>query len=337
MEVLKDHVFKRIAVVGGGAFGTALAQTLRLAGRDVALWARSAAVVAEINDRHTNSTYLPGVTLDPQLIATTDLGMVARADLVLMVTPAQATRATAEALARYVAPSVPIVICAKGIEQASGQRLSSIVGGIVPGSPIAVLSGPGFAADVVRGLPTAVTLAVADADMGAALAGAMGYRNFRIYWCGDMAGVELGGAVKNVVAIAAGIVVGKKLGASAHAALVTRGFAELRRFCAMQGAQAETMQGLSGFGDLLLTASSPQSRNMSLGIALGEGLRLSDILASRKSVSEGVATAAAVVALAQKHGLDMPIAAAVHGICSGAITVDAAMDGLLSRPFKAED
>ena len=330
-------VIERIAVLGGGAFGTALAQTLRLAGRTVALWARNGDVVAEINERHTNSIYLPGVTLDAHLPATTDLAVVSDADLVLLVTPAQATRATAQLLAAYVRTNVPIVVCAKGIEQSSGQRLSKILAEIMPMAPLAVLSGPAFAADVVRGLPTAVTLATADASLGAVLAATIGYRNFRVYWSDDVAGVELGGSVKNVLAIAAGIVVGKRLGASAHAALVTRGFAELRRFGISLGARPETLQGLSGLGDLLLTASSPQSRNMSLGQALGEGRTLQDVLSGRRSVSEGVATAAAVVEIARRRGLEMPIAEAVHAICTGAVTVDAAMAGLLSRPFKAED
>lgn len=331
------RVFSRIAVIGGGAFGTALAQTLRLAGRNVMLWARNAAVVSEINAQHTNSIYLPGVTLDPQVFATTAMDSVRSADLVLLVTPAQTTRATARLLAPHLAPGVPIVICAKGIEQTTGQRLSAIVAEIAPEAPLAVLSGPAFAADIVRGLPTAVTLATADATLGAALASTIGYRNFRIYWSDDIAGVELGGSVKNVLAIAAGIVAGKQLGASAHAALVTRGFAELRRFGMALGARPATLQGLSGLGDLLLTASSPQSRNMSLGRALGEGHALSEILASRRSVAEGIATAAAVTALARQHALEMPIADAVDAICTGAITVDAAMTGLLSRPFKAED
>ncbi len=329
--------FAAIAVIGGGAFGTALAQTLAQAGRDVTMMARNAAVVGEINGQHNNGVYLPGVTLDPRITATTDFSRLAQADVVLLVTPAQATRATIELAVRHVRPGVPIVICAKGIEQTSGQRLSTVVASVMPDAPIAVLSGPAFAADIVRGLPTAVTLAAADAALGTALAGLIGTRHFRIYWSDDIVGVELGGAVKNVLAIAAGIVAGKRLGASAHAALVTRGFAELRRFGGALGAKPETLQGLSGLGDLLLTASSPQSRNMSLGIGLGEGRALGELLGSRRSVCEGVATAAAVVALARTHALDMPIAEAVHAICTGATTVDVAVAGLLARPFKAED
>ena len=333
----KSDTFARIGVIGGGAWGTALAQTLRLAGRDVTLWARDRAVVDDINNQRCNSAYLPGVALDVGLVATPDLARAASADLVLLVTPAQVTRATALSIAPHLRAGVPIVICAKGIEQASGKRLSTVLGEVLPHAPIAVLSGPGFAGDVVRGLPTAVTLACGDAVLGESLAATIGYRNFRIYWSDDVAGVELGGAVKNVLAIAAGIVEGKKLGASAHAALVTRGFAELRRFGATMGAKPQTLTGLSGLGDLLLTCGSAQSRNMSLGRGLGEGRALADILGSRRSVSEGVATAAAVVALAKSHKLDMPIAEAVHAICEGKLAVDAALAALLARPFKAED
>ncbi len=329
--------FGHIAVVGGGAFGTALAQTLCLAGRHARLWSRNGDVVSEINGHHANSVYLPGIALDARLHATSDIGVTAGADLVLLVTPAQATRETAERLAPHLGRGVPVVICAKGIEQTTGKRLSVVLGDVLPETPVAVLSGPAFAADIVRGLPTAVTLASHDAALGSAMAATIGYRNFRIYWTDDVAGVELGGSVKNVLAIAAGIVAGKQLGASAHAALVTRGFAELRRFGAALGARPATLQGLSGLGDLLLTASSAQSRNMSLGRALGEGRTLADILASRRSVSEGVATAEAVVSLARQHGVDMPIAEAVHAICAGTVSVDAAVGALLSRPFKAED
>jgi glycerol-3-phosphate dehydrogenase (NAD(P)+) len=331
------QTFPRISVIGGGAFGTALAQTLRLAGRTVTLWARNSSVVAEITDHHTNTAYLPGIALDAGINATTDLARAAHADLILLVTPAQATRTIAQTLRPHLSANVPIVICAKGIEQSTSQRLSTILTTELPTNPLAVLSGPGFAADIVRGLPTAVTLACADADLGAALATTIGYRHFRIYWTDDIIGVELGGAIKNVLAIAAGIADGKKLGASAHAALVTRSFAELRRFGQALGAKPATLSGLSGLGDLLLTCGSPQSRNMSLGRGLGEGRTLAEILGARRSVSEGVATAAAVVALARQHNLDMPIAEAVHAICTGTTTVDAAMAALLARPFKAED
>jgi glycerol-3-phosphate dehydrogenase (NAD(P)+) len=214
-----------------------------------------------------------------------------------------------------------------------GQVLSEAL----PEATLAVLSGPSFAADVARGLPAALTLATADAELGQRLAEAIGYRNFRLYWSDDLIGVQLGGAIKNVLAIAAGVVDGKALGASAHAALVTRGFAEMRRLGAALGARAETLAGLSGLGDLLLTCGSPQSRNMSLGRALGQGQKLDDVLGSRRSVAEGVYTAAAVVRVAGENAVEMPIAAAVQAIVTDALDVDTAIETLLARPFKAED
>lgn len=329
--------FRTIAVFGAGAWGTALAETLCRAGRDVLLWARSPVVVGEITARRTNSAYLPGVTLSPTFAATTDLAAAAGRDILLLVAPAQQTRALAETLAPLVRPGTPAVLCAKGIEQASGKLLVEVLAEAWPGAVPAVLSGPSFADDVVRGLPAALTIATADPALGQNLAAAIGYRNFRLYWSNDLAGVQLGGAVKNVLAIAAGILDGRKLGASAHAALVTRGFAELRRFGEALGARAETLMGLSGLGDLLLTCGSAQSRNMSLGRALGQGQSLADVLSARRSVSEGVHTAAAVARIATDRGLEMPIAVAVAAIVAGRLTVDAAIEALLARPFKAED
>ena len=328
--------FDSIGVIGGGAWGTALAQTLRLAGREVRLWAREAEVADEINARHANSAFLPGVTLDPGLRATTELADIAALDVVLMVAPAQHVRATAGALARHLPAGKPIVLCAKGLEQATGKLLGQVLAETIPHATQAVLSGPSFAADVARGLPAALTLATADEALGQGLATALGYRQLRIYWSSDTIGVQLGGAVKNVLAIAAGIVDGKSLGASAHAALVTRGFAELRRFGEALGARADTLMGLSGLGDLLLTCGSAQSRNMSLGRALGQGQTLQAVLGSRRSVSEGVFTAAAVVRVAADKGVDMPICQAVSAIVEGKLTVDAAIEALLSRPQRAE-
>ncbi|MBS0240976.1 MAG: NAD(P)-dependent glycerol-3-phosphate dehydrogenase [Proteobacteria bacterium] len=327
---------RSIGVVGAGAWGTALAQTARLAGREVALWAREAEVADEINSAHRNSIFLPGVALDPGLVATNDLAEIAEKDAILLVPPAQHVRATAIALAPLMAPGTPVVICAKGIEQATGKLMGEVLRESLAAARLAVLSGPSFAADVARGLPAALTLACADSEVGQALAEAVGYRNFRLYWSDDTIGVELGGALKNVLAIAAGIVDGKALGASAHAALVTRGFAEMRRLGAALGARPETLAGLSGLGDLVLTCGSPQSRNMSLGRALGQGQKLEDVLGSRRSVAEGVYTAAAVMRLARQHAIEMPIAAAVDAIVSGALDVDTAIDTLLKRPFRAE-
>ncbi len=324
-------------VIGGGAWGTALAQTLRLAGRDVVLWAREAETVDDINARHVNRTFLPGIDLDPALKATTRLADVARCDAVLMVAPAQHVRGVAGELAVHMRGDQPLVLCAKGLEQSSGRLMSDVIAEALPNVTLAVLSGPSFAADVARGLPAALTLACRNEAIGKQLAERIGYKHFRLYWSSDITGVELGGAVKNVLAIAAGIVDGKGLGASAHAALVTRGFAELRRLGDALGARPETMMGLSGLGDLLLTCGSPQSRNMSLGRALGQGVSLQEILGGRVAVTEGVYTAAAVSALARQHRLDMPISQAVHAILEGRMPVDDAISALMERPFKAED
>jgi glycerol-3-phosphate dehydrogenase (NAD(P)+) len=328
--------FQFIGIVGGGAWGTALAQTLCQAGRDVVLWAREAEVVAEINAAHTNTAFLPGVTLHRGIRAAADLADMGSRDVVLMVAPAQHVRGVSADLGRHLPPGKPVVVCAKGLEQATGKLLGEVLAETLPQATLASLSGPSFAADVARGLPAALTLATAEETLGEALASALGSRTLRIYWSGDVTGVQLGGAVKNVLAIAAGIVDGRGLGASAHAALVTRGFAELRRFGAALGARPETLMGLSGLGDLLLTCGSPQSRNMSLGRALGQGQALAAVLGSRRSVAEGVYTAAAVARLAAARGIDMPICQAVAAIVEGRLSIDAAIEALLSRPQRAE-
>ncbi|MFV0368879.1 MAG: NAD(P)H-dependent glycerol-3-phosphate dehydrogenase [Hyphomicrobiaceae bacterium] len=325
-----------IGVIGGGAWGTALAQTVRLAGRNAVIWAREPDVVDDINARHVNAQFLPGIPLDTSLRATGNLIDIAQTDAILMVAPAQHVRAVATELRPHLKPGQPIINCAKGIERATGKVMGTVLAEALPDALLAALSGPSFAADVARGLPTALTIACDREDIGRDLAEALGYRHFRLYWSSDRIGVELGGAVKNVLAIAAGIVAGKTLGASAHAALVARGFAELRRFAAAYGAQPETMMGLSGLGDLILTCGSPQSRNMSLGRELGQGRALKDILGQRKAVTEGVWTAAAVIKLARAKGVEMPIAEAVHAIVEGHAEVDDAIAALLSRPFKAE-
>ena len=280
--------------------------------------------------------FLPGVTLDPGLGPRPNWPISPPATWSSWWRrPSTCARAGAD-LAPHLAHGKPLVICAKGLEQATGKLLGEVVGESLPQATLAVLSGPSFAADVVRGLPAALTLACADEALGTRLVETLGNRPFRLYRSTDLDGVQLGGAVKNVLAIAAGIVEGKGLGASAHAALVTRGFAELRRFGEALGARPETLMGLSGLGDLLLTCGSPQSRNMSLGRALGQGQTLAAMLGSRRSVAEGVYTAAAVVKVAAEKGIDMPISHAVHAIVDGRPTVDAAIDALLSRPLRAE-
>ncbi len=324
-----------VGVIGGGAWGTALAQVCARAGCEVVLWAREAEVVATIATRHENSLFLPGVTLDPTVRATGDLAELSACELILAVAPAQHMRSALSAFAPH-APDAPIVLCSKGIEQGSLKLMTEVAAEVLADHTIAVLSGPSFAGEVARGLPTAVTLACAEEDCAERIAEAIANPVFRPYLSTDLIGAEAGGAVKNVLAIACGVVEGRGLGRSAHAALITRGFAELTRLAVALGGQAETVAGLCGLGDLVLTCSSPQSRNMSVGLALGAGRTLDEALAGKLSIAEGVASAPAVAALADRHGVDMPICRAVSAILSGEAGVDAAIAGLLSRPLKSE-
>ncbi len=329
--------FRRIGVIGGGAWGTALALAALRAGREALLWAREPAVVESVNTARENRDFLPGVPLPPDLRATGDLAAVAACDAILLVTPAQHLRTACASLAVHLRADTPVVICAKGIELDSHALMSEAAQAALPaGTPLAVLSGPTFAAEVARGLPTAVTLACADAALGARLVEALGSRTFRPYLSDDVVGSQIGGAVKNVLAIACGVVEGRRLGDNARAALITRGLAEITRLALALGGRAETLMGLSGLGDLTLTCSSLQSRNMSLGAALGAGRTLAEVLAERRSVAEGVYTAAAVVGLAGKKGVDMPICGAVDAILNRGAGLDATIDGLLSRPFRGE-
>jgi glycerol-3-phosphate dehydrogenase (NAD(P)+) len=326
-----------VGVIGGGAWGTALAQTQAQSGRPVVLYARNAAAVAEINTSRTNGAYLAGIALAPELTATTDLARVARCDILLLVAPAQQMRAVARQLRPLLRDGQVVVVCAKGIEQTTSSLMSRVLAEELPSTPLAVLSGPGFASDIAHGLPAALTLGCADEALGWALVEALSHPQFRLYWSSDVTGVALGGAVKNVLGIAAGILDGKRLGGSAHAALVTRGFAELRRLGEALDARPETLMGLSGLGDLILTCGSAQSRNMSLGRALGQGQSLDDILGARRAVTEGVYTAAAVCKLADQYAIEMPISRAVTSILDGQLGVDQAISDLMQRPLKAED
>jgi len=326
-----------IGVLGSGAWGSALAQSQAQRGDGVLLYARNPALAAEITATRSNQAYLPGISLDARLSASADLTALAQREILLLVPPAQHLRALARQLKPLLGPSHTVVICSKGIEQGSGLLLDRVIADELPGISAAVLSGPGFASDVARGLPAALTLACHDEARGRALCARLSHPAFRLYWSADVTGVALGGSVKNVLGIAAGILDGKKLGGSAHAALVTRGFAELRRLGDALGARAETLMGLSGLGDLILTCGSAQSRNMSLGRALGQGQSLADVLGARRAVTEGVYTAAAVARLARAHGIEMPISSAVAAILDGSLTVDSAISGLLNRPLKAED
>jgi len=327
---------KRAGVIGGGAWGTALAEVCARAGLEVILWAREAEVAKAISDAHVNSLFLPGVALDPAIRATTEIADLSARDLILAVTPAQHLRSSLTAFAPQAHAGLPVLLCAKGVEQGSLKLMTEVLAETIPAAAPAVLSGPSFAGEVARGLPTAVTLASGDLNLARRLAEAIATPTFRPYVAADMIGAEAGGAVKNVLAIACGVVEGKGLGRSAHAALITRGFAELTRLAVALGGQAETVAGLCGLGDLVLTCSSPQSRNMSVGLALGRGETLESALAGKLSIAEGVASAPAVTALARKLGVETPICDAVAAILDGRIGVDAAIVGLLSRPLKAE-
>jgi glycerol-3-phosphate dehydrogenase (NAD(P)+) len=325
----------KVGIIGGGAWGTALAAVARTAGADVLLWAREPEVVEAIERRHENPLFLPDVALDPAIRATGHLAALAATDAWLFVAPAQFARDVLEDLAPHWRGQ-PLLLCNKGIEIESGLLMTEIAAAALPRAKLAVLSGPTFAAEVARGLPTAVTLASKDRIAAISLIDRLGGPRFRPYFSDDPVGVEVGGAIKNVLAIACGIAQGRGLGDNARAALITRGLAEMARLGAALGARPETFMGLSGLGDLVLTCSSPQSRNMSLGIALGQGRRLDDILAERRSVAEGVATARAAVALAQRLKTDMPICGAVANILYRDAAIDDVMAALLARPFRAE-
>ena len=338
-EARSETHFTSIGVIGAGAWGTALAQVCARAGgpsRRVTLWAREPEIVASINEARENKTFLPGITLEAAITATGDMSAMASASAILMVTPAQHMRASLLALKPHLASGTPVLLCAKGVEQGSHKLLTQVLAEVLPDAVPAVLSGPSFAGEVARGLPTAVTLACADEALAHQLMQAVGIPTFRPYYSPDLIGAEIGGAVKNVLAIACGIVEGKKLGASARAALTTRGFAEMTRLGLALGARAETLAGLSGLGDLVLTCNSPQSRNMSLGLALGEGKSLDAILGARSAVTEGVHSANAVVELAASLNIEMPISEAVASIVTGKSSVDDAIVALLTRPFKSE-
>ena len=327
---------KTAGVIGGGAWGTALAQVCARAGLETMLWAREADVVASVNASHQNTSFLPGIELDPSIRATGDLADLGASDIVLAVAPAQHLRATLTTFAPHARDGLQILLCAKGIEQGSLKLMTQVLAETIPHAAPAVLSGPSFAGEVARGLPTAVTLACPDPGCAEDLAELIATPSFRPYFATDMIGAEAGGAVKNVLAIACGIVEGRGLGRSAHAALITRGFSELTRLAVALGGEAETVAGLCGLGDLVLTCSSPQSRNMSVGLALGHGQTLQEALAGKLSVAEGVASAPAVRQLAKKLGVDVPICEATAAILAGEVDVDEAIRGLLSRPLREE-
>jgi glycerol-3-phosphate dehydrogenase (NAD(P)+) len=325
---------QRIAVLGGGAWGTALALTCARAGRDVMLWEFDAGNAEHLATRR-ESRFLPGVRLEDNIKVTRALAEASRSDAILLVVPAQAMRSMIKSLAQTMAAGTPLIACAKGIEHGSHKFMTEIIAECAPNATPAILSGPSFAADVARGLPTAVTLAAADGEIAQALAQAIASASFRPYHSTDVRGVEIGGATKNVLAIAAGIVTGRGLGASASAALTTRGFAELVRFGKAYGAKPETMTGLSGLGDLVLTCSSPQSRNFSFGVALGKGEKPDG--AAHGKLAEGAFTAPVLLEMAAEKNIEMPISAAVAALLAETLSVDEAIGSLLTRPIKSEE
>ncbi|WP_324826821.1 NAD(P)H-dependent glycerol-3-phosphate dehydrogenase [Qipengyuania zhejiangensis] len=323
----------RVGVLGAGAWGTALAQMLASDGRDVLIWAREDELVAEINASHTNTLFLPSASLAPSIHATGDLTEMAALDTLLVVTPAQHMGRVLESM-----PSHPrdLVLCSKGIEAGSGRLMNHVARDAAPGSAIAVLSGPTFAHEVAAGLPTAVTLACGGGEeQWERISPVVARPTFRPYFSDDVTGAEIGGAVKNVLAIACGVVEGLGLGQNARAALIARGYAEMLRFGEVLGARTETLAGLCGLGDLVLTCSSTSSRNFSLGKALGEGQSAAELMADRRTVAEGAHTAPVLVELAARHGVAMPIVTAVYGLIKGD-DPHTTVSGLLSRPLRAE-
>src|SRR5579875_1773167 len=324
---------ERVLVLGAGAWGTVLANLAARAGAHVALWTRDPDHAAEMAATGVNARHLPGVPLGLSVRPTASLSQAEEADLILLAVPTQALRQVCESLTSP--PAVPIIICAKGIERTSGLFPTEVVAEVLPDNPCAVLSGPSFAADVAKGLPTAVTLAAADSEQAAALARKLAAPWFRLYHSHDVRGVEIGGAAKNVLAIASGIAAGRGLGASAGAALIARGFAELRRFGRAYGALPSTLAGLSGLGDLVLTCTCAMSRNHTLGVGLGQGLTLAEA-ATRSGLCEGAHTCGVLVDLAHAKEIEMPIAEAVDAVLAERITVDEAIGDLLARPFKPE-
>jgi glycerol-3-phosphate dehydrogenase (NAD(P)+) len=323
----------KLGIIGGGAWGTALAQVASVGGRETLLWALEPDVVQAINGRHENPVFLPSIALNLEIRATSDLAELHGCDAWLVVTPAQHMRSV---LAEARDCAKPLLLCAKGIEERSGELLHRVAKEACPKADVAVLSGPTFADEVALGLPTAVTLAAEDHGLAERLRDRLALPAFRIYVSDDVAGAEIGGAVKNVLAIACGVVEGKGLGQNARAALIARGFAEMTRFGLAFGARAETLTGLSGLGDLVLTCSSTSSRNYSLGKGIGEGRSAAELLSDRKTVAEGAFTAPVLARLARERGIDMPIVDAVDALIAGRANIDQVLEALLSRPPRSE-
>jgi len=329
---------QKISVLGAGAWGTALANIAANNGKKVTLWVREKELIEEIRTKRKNTLFLPDIELNENVAPTNSLEQtILDTEAVLMVIPAQYLRNTCRAMRSFWPEGLPAVICAKGIEQGSGALLSEMLTEELPQAEIAVLSGPTFAEEAAQGKPTALTLACKNEPLGKELVETLGTPTFRPYYSSDLISVQVGGAVKNVMAIAAGIIAGKKAGDNARAALITRGLAEISRLAVALGGQAQTLMGLSGLGDLVLTANSSQSRNFSVGFDLGRGLSLSDILSEKNTVAEGVFTAKAVLERAAKANVEMPICEGLMKILNGNASVDFVIQALLTRPFKTED
>jgi glycerol-3-phosphate dehydrogenase (NAD(P)+) len=325
-----------IGVIGAGAWGTALAQVYALAGHDVLLWAREDDVVHSVNEKHENTHFLKGVSLSEKIRATHDLSHMAEKEVILLVTPAQHVRQALAVISRWPLDDRPVVICAKGIELKTGLLMSEVAADVAPGANIAVLTGPTFAPEIARGLPSAVTVAAGDMAKAEKICTTLASKSLRPYASDDLTGAQVAGAAKNVVAIASGILMGRKMGESARAALMARGLAEMARLAVTLGGKRETLLGLCGAGDLMLTASSMQSRNFSLGFHIGEGRSVTDVLGERNAVTEGVHTALAMMHLAAKYGVDMPLARAVYQCLHEDLGIGEAIAALLERPLKAE-
>ncbi|WP_366656029.1 NAD(P)H-dependent glycerol-3-phosphate dehydrogenase [Fodinicurvata sp. EGI_FJ10296] len=328
-------------IIGGGAWGTALSTAMHRAGRSVTLWVRETEAAEQINSLHENQVFLPGIRLDPSIRATSEMADLAACDLILLVVPSQFVRSTCRDAAPHLKKRAPIIVCAKGIETGTGALMGEVVQAELPDHPVAVLSGPTFAAEVADNLPTAITLAVAEDEarsdgLGGALLQAVASLHFRPYLSGDIVGTEVGGAAKNVIAIACGIADGLGFGSNTRAALITRGLAEILRFAVARGGRAETLLGLAGLGDLTLTCSSTQSRNFSFGRALGQGQQADDLLGNRNSVVEGAYNAASVVTAARQLGVAMPICEAVNALLHENVPLSVVVEGLMERPMRGE-
>lgn len=326
----------KIGVIGAGAWGTALSQALASSGRDVVMWARENEVVNSINNDRENALYLKGTTLNKNIMATNKLEQACDVDVILIVTPAQYIRSTLEKIKPYLEDGKPFIICSKGVEKETGYLMSEVAEEVIPNGNIGILTGPTFASEVAKGLPCAVTIAMKNKDSGEMVIEALGSPTLRTYLTDDLVGTQIGGAVKNVIAIACGVIEGKRMGESARCALVTRGLTEIGRLAKAMGAQKETLMGMCGVGDLMLTASSMQSRNFSLGVALGEGKSLDEILEDRIAVTEGVHTAKALMVMARDNAVDMPISKAVYELLYEDITIDDIIQKTLNRPLRRE-